>query len=127
MNWLILIAGLVALFATIGHLTMSRKSFLKPMLDASFDEVPKNVMHAVFHYVTVFQVLSAAALLLIAFGYSFNLDSTLLIWFVALNYSLFAITGIIIALTSGIPSGLIKMFQWIFWIVIAGLAWIGAY
>ena len=122
MNWLILIAGLVALFATIGHLTMGRKSFLKPMMDASFDEIPKKVMQAVFHYVTVFQILSSAALLLVGFGISFSLDSTLLIWFVALNYSLFAITGIIIALTSGIPSGLLKMFQWIFWIIIAGLA-----
>ena len=126
MNWLILIAGLVALFATIGHLTMGRKSFLKPMMDASFDEVPKKVMQAVFHYVTVFQILSTAALLLAAFGFSFNLDSTLMVLFVAINYFLFAITGIIIALTSGIPNGLAKMFQWIFWIIIAVFAWIGA-
>ena len=126
MNWLILIAGLFALFATIGHLTMGRKSFLRPMMDASFDEVPKKVMQSVFHYVSVFQILSAVALLLVAFGFSFNLDSTLLVWFVALNYSLFAITGIIIDLTSGIPNGLVKMFQWIFWVIIAVLAWIGA-
>ncbi len=126
MNWLILIAGLVALFATIGHLTMGRKTFLKPMMDASFDEVPKKVMQSVFHYVSVFQILSTVALLFVAFGFSFNLDSTLLVWFVALNYSLFAITGIIIASTSGIPNGLVKMFQWIFWVIIAVLAWIGA-
>ena len=126
MNWLILIAGLVALFATIGHLTMGRKTFLKPMMDASFDEVPKKVMQSVFHYVSVFQILSAVALLFVAFGFSFNLDSTLLIRFVAFNYALFAITGIITALTSGIPNGLVKMFQWIFWVIIAVLAWIGA-
>ena len=126
MNWLILISGIVALSATLGHFTMGRKSFLKPMLDATFDEVPKKVMLAVFHYVSVFQVLSAASLILIGFGFSFELNSTLLVWFIALNYSLFALTGIIIALTSGIQNGLFKMFQWVFWVIIAVLAWVGA-
>lgn len=126
MNWLILIAGIVALSATLGHFTMGRKMFLKPMLEASFDDVPKKVMHTVFHYVSVYQVLSAAALISIGAGFSFGLNSTLLVWFIALNYSLFALTGIIIALTSGVPNGLMKMFQWVFWIVIAVLAWIGA-
>ena len=126
MNWLILISGVVGLFATVGHLTMGRKSFLNPMLEASFDEVPKKTMHSVFHYISVFQVLSAAALLSIGFGFSFGLNSTLLVWFIALNYSLFALSSIIIALTSGIPNGVVKMFQWAFWIVIAVLAWVGA-
>ncbi len=126
MNWLILIAGLVALFATIGHLTMGRKTFLKPMMDASFDEVPKKVMQSVFHYVSVFQILSAVALLFVAFGFSFNLDSTLLSSFVAFRYALFALAGIMTSLTSGIPYRLVNMFQWIFWVIIAVLAWIGA-
>ena len=126
MNWLILIAGLFTLIAVIGHFTMGAKSFLKPMMDASFDQVAKKVMHSGFHYVSVFLVLSGAALILAGFGYSFNLDSTLLIRFIALNYSLFAVTQIIIALTSGIPKSMTKLFQWVFWIVIAVLAWIGA-
>ncbi len=126
MNWLIFIAGLFALVAVIGHFTMGAKSFLKPMMDAPFDQVPKKVMHSVFHYISVFLVLSAAALILVGFGYSFNLESTLLIRFIALNYSLFAVTQIIIALTSGIPKSMTKLFQWAFWIIIAVLAWIGA-
>ncbi|MFC1942994.1 hypothetical protein ACFLWO_00200 [Chloroflexota bacterium] len=126
MNWLVLIAGLVALSAVIGHFTMGVKSFLKPMMDASFDQVPKKVMHSVFHYESVFMVLSAAALISVGLGYSFNLDSILLIRFIALNYSLFAVTQIIIALTSGIPKSMTKLFQWVFWIVIAVLTWIGA-
>lgn len=126
MNWLIFIAGLFTLVAIIGHFTMGAKSFLKPMMDASFDQVAKKVMHSAFHYVSVFLVLSGATLILVGFGYSFNLDSTLLIRFIALNYSLFAVTQIIIALTSGIPKSMTKLFQWVFWIVIAVLAWIGA-
>ncbi|MFC1873699.1 hypothetical protein ACFLYX_00165 [Chloroflexota bacterium] len=126
MNWLILISGIVALSAAVGHLTMGRKMFLEPMLAASFDDVPKKVMHAVFHYVSVYQILSSVALLSIGAGFSFDLNSTLLIYFIALNYSLFALSGIIIALTSGIPNSLMKMFQWVFWVVIAVLAWLGA-
>ena len=125
MNWLVLIAGLFALFAVIGHFTMGSKSFLKPMMDASFDQVAKKVMHSVFHYDSVFLVLSTVALILVGFGYSFNLDSTLLIRFIAINYSFFAVTQIIIALTSGIPKSMTKLFQWVFWIIIAVLAWIG--
>ncbi len=126
MNWLILIAGIVALFATIGHFAMGAKKVLKPMMDASFDQIPKKLMHIAFHYISVFLILSAAALLLIGSGFSFDLDSTLLVWFIALNYSLFAITQIIFALTSGIPGGLVKLFQWVFWVIIAVLAWVGA-
>ncbi len=126
MNWLVFISGLFAAFAVVGHFAMGSRSFLKPMMDATFDEVPKKVMHSVFHYISVFLVLSAAALILVGFGVSFDRDTTLLIRFVALNYSLFAAVQLIIALTSNIQSPLTKLFQWVFWIVIAVLAWIGA-
>ena len=125
MNWLILIAGIVALAATVGHFTMGRKMFLKPMMDASFDQVSKKVMHSVFHYVSVFQILSAAALLAVGTGCGFFTGTTLLVWFIALNYSLFALVGIVIAFTSGVPNGIVKMFQWGIWAVIAALGWAG--
>ena len=78
------------------------------------------------HYISVFLVLSAAALMLVGFGYSFNIDSTLLIRFIALNYLLFAVIQFVIALTSGIPKSLTKLFQWVLFIIIAVLAWLGA-
>ena len=126
MNWLVLISGIFGLFAVIGHFTIGRKNFLQPMMEASFDDVPKKIMHSVFHYVSVFMVLSTVALILVGFGFSFDLDAKLLVQFVALNYSLFAVVQIIIALTSGIPGALTKLFQWVFWVIIAVLAWIGA-
>jgi hypothetical protein len=126
MNWLVLIAGLFALFATVGHLTLGRQSFLQPMMEESFEDVPKRVMHSVFHYISAFQVLSTIALVVVGFGFSFELDSTLLVWFIAINYSGFAVTQITIALTSGIHNGILKLFQWPFWVVIAVLAWLGA-
>ena len=40
---MILISGLAAGFVNLGHLIIGGKGFLKPMLQADFDEVPKKV------------------------------------------------------------------------------------
>ena len=58
MNWFIIIAGLVCAFTTIGHFSVGSRKFLKPMLKASFDPVPKKVMHCVFHYISAYLILS---------------------------------------------------------------------
>ncbi len=126
MDWLVFISGLIALVLVIGHFTVGSKNVLKPMLDASFDDVPKKTMLGVFHNDSVFLALSAAALILVGFGVDFNLSTTLLVRFIALNFSLFAIWRIVIALQSGNPGALTKMFQWIFFVLIAIFAWLGA-
>ena len=126
MNWLIFIGGLAAVFCTLGHFAIGSKAFLKPMLQAPFDDVPKKVMHCVFHYISVLLILSSIALITIGLGYDFNADTTLLVKFIALNFIAFAVTQIFIAATSSIPNGVIKLFQWIFFVVIAIFSWIGA-
>ena len=126
MNWLILIAGVFAAFTTIGHFLVGSKSFLKPMLNADFDEVAKKVMHCVFHYVSTYLILSSLALLIIGFGLKFDGGNLLLVRFIALNYAVFAVWQIIIALTSKIPNAMVKLFQWIFPVLIAVFAWLGA-
>jgi len=126
MNWLILIGGLAAGFCTLGHFAIGSKAFLKPMLQAPFDDMPKKVMHCVFHYISVFLVLSSITLIAVGLGYHFNADTTLLVKFIAINFIVFAITQIVIAATSAIPNGVLKLFQWIFFAVIAIFAWIGA-
>ena len=126
MNWMILISGLAAGFVNVGHFTVGRKNFLKPMLQADFDDVPKKVMHCVFHYISVYVVLSFIVLIAIGLGFSFGTANALLVKFIAINYFLFAITQIVIAATSNIPNGVIKLFQWIFFMGVAIFAWIGA-
>jgi hypothetical protein len=126
MNWMILISGLAAGFVNVGHFTVGRKNFLKPMLQADFDDVPKKVMHCVFHYISVYVVLSFIVLIAIGLGFSFGTADALLIKFIAVNYFFFAITQIVIAATSNIPNGVIKLFQWIFFMGVAIFAWIGA-
>ena len=126
MNWLVLISGLVAGFCTVGHFAIGSKQYLQPMLQASFDEVPKKVMHCVFHYVSVYLVLSTLFLLAVGLGYNFNSDTSLLVKFIAVHFALFAVSQLIIAATSKISNAVFKMFQWIIFAVIAVTAWIGA-
>jgi hypothetical protein len=125
MNWPILISGLAAVFCTLGHFTVGRKQYLKPMLAASFDDVAKKVNHCVFHYVSAFLVLSAVCLVLIGAGLTFNTDTSLLVKFISIHYAVFALTQIIIAATSGIQNAVLKMFQWTIFVFIAVFAWIG--
>ncbi len=125
MNWLVFIAGLVGAFTTFGHFTMGAKQYLTPMLDAQIDQVPKQVMHSVFHCVSVFLLLSTAALLAIGVGAFDEEETQLLVRFIAANYTLFAVWQIAIAVTSQIRNGMFKMPQWTFFILIAILAWIG--
>ena len=126
MNWMIFISGLAAGFVNVGHFTVGSKDFLKPMLQAEFDDIPKKVMHCVFHYVSVYVVLSFIVLIAVGLGFSFGAADKLLVKFIAINYFFFAITQIVIAATSNIPRGVIKLFQWILFMIIAILAWIGA-
>ena len=126
MNWLILISGIFALLTTIGHFAVGSKEFLKPMLEAEFDPVARKVMHCVFHYVSAFLILSTIALLCVGTGIMKLQGSTMLGQFIAANYVAFSIWQIVLASTSGIPKGISKLFQWIFFVIIALLAWLGS-
>ncbi len=124
MNVTVFIAGIIALFATIGHFTMGRKQFLKPMLNAEFDLVAKKVMHSVFHYVSVFLILSAFFLTMIgARGANCVIDPFILLFFLGASYVLMAVWQVIIALLAKVS--LLKMFQWMIWLVIGVLIFAG--
>ena len=125
MNWPIFIAGVGAVCITLGHFAVGSKLYLKPMLKASFDDVPKKVNHCVFHYVSVFLVLSAIFLLLTGAGYTSQTDTSWLVKFISLNYGLFTVVHVIIAATSGIQNAIFKMFQWTLFAFVAVFAWLG--
>lgn len=127
MNWPIFIAGVGAVFITLGHFAVGSKLYLKPMLQASFDDVPKKVNHCVFHYVSVFLVLSAIFLLLVGTGYANQTGTAWLIKFISLNYAFFAAVQVIIAATSGIQNAIFKMFQWTLFTFVAVFAWLGTF
>jgi hypothetical protein len=125
MNWPIFIAGVGAGFITLGHFAVGSKQYLKPMLQASFDEVPKKINHCVFHYISVYLVLSTIFLLLTGIGYISPADNSWLVKFISINYGFFAVVQIVIAATSGIQNAIFKMFQWMLFAFVAVFAWVG--
>lgn len=125
MNAPILAAGLAAGFITLGHLTIGSKQYLRPMLRASFDDLPKKINHCVFHYVSVYLLLSAVFLLLTGMGYLASAKTTWLVRFIALNYGVFALVQVVIAAASGIQNALFRFFQWTLFLFVAVFAWAG--
>ncbi|MFC1835729.1 hypothetical protein ACFL2Q_13500 [Thermodesulfobacteriota bacterium] len=126
MNWPVTIAGLVCAATTVGHFLIGTKEFLRPMLESQFDPVPKKVMHCVFHYVSAFLILSTITLLAIGLGLFAGEGTSLVVRFISINFAVFAVWQIALAATSGIPRGIFKLFQWIFFVIIAVAGLMGA-
>ncbi len=126
MNYFIFVSAMIALVAAIGHFTMGRKDYLLPVLKSEVDIVPKKVMQSLFHYMSVFLVFSSIILFAGShhscplYDYVHNM-----VKFIGVVYAFFAIAQFLIALTSGIPGGVFKLFQWVFWALIAVFAVLG--
>jgi len=126
MNWALIVSGCIALICTIGHFAMSGKAFLKPMIDAPFDEVPKVVMHCVFRFVSVDFVIATIVLLAAGFGCTFGFQVRLLVIFIGIHFAFYGIVEIVLVLTSGVKGGLAKIYLWSISLLIAIFAFIGA-
>ncbi len=127
MNYLILGASLVSLFAVIGHFVMGAKLYLKPIMNSNAESIPKYVMKSLFHYLSVFQILSTLFFFLTTIHFNcvlFELSSVTK--FLGIIYLGFGISQLVVALNSPVKGGVFKMFQWIFWLVIGVLAIAGA-
>ncbi len=128
MNYYILTSGVIASLATIGHFAIGFKEFLKPVLISNVDEIPKKVMLSLFHYMSVFMIFTTVILLSISMGKNLIFEnSSDIVRFIGYIYAGFAVVQFIIALTSSIKLGVFKLFQWIFWILIAVFSLIGVY
>ena len=86
MNWYIMIAGLIGCATTIGHFAVGSKQFLKPMLGATIDPIPKKVMHCVFHYVSTYLILSTVTLLFIGLNIWSGPGAAFVTNFISANY-----------------------------------------
>ena len=123
-NGFFIASGVVAAMTTAGHFIVGTPNFLRPMLGAQFDAVSQKVMHCGFHYVSVFLGGSAVAMLALGFGL-IDGGGALLARFISANFALFAIVQLWLGATSGIERWPMKLFQWVFFVLIAALAWAG--
>lgn len=128
MDYFILTAGIIAAFASIGHLTIGKKEFLKPVMNSNIDPIPKNVMLSLFHYMTVFTLFTTIILIAFALGCTLIFeDTTDLLKIIGFTYAGFAAVQFIIAITSSIKNGIFKLFQWVFWTLIASFIFLSVY
>jgi len=127
MNTIILISAIICLFCAMGHLVMGIKMFLKPMLNAKFDEVPKRVMYGVFHYITVNFILSTIVLFAAAVKTEWFEKLESLVLFIGVQFILYCIVLLILGVTSGIKGWPAKMFQWLIFLVIGITSLLGLF
>ena len=119
---------MLASLSTIGHFAIGAKDFLKPVLNSDIDEIPRKVMQSLFHYMSVYMVLTSVILLGVSIGESLIFEHTDdVVKMIGLSYAGYAIIQFIIALTSSIKMGVIKLFQWVFWALIAAFSLMGVY
>ena len=107
---MIYVCAYLSMFMLMGHLAVGMKMYLKPMLESNTEEVAKNVMHAVFHYVTIAMLLSSVYL--ISFAHNLFPISIDVIRFIGIFYLTCGLTQIGMAISANGMKGLIKMFQW---------------
>ena len=128
MNYFILTSGIIASLAVIGHFAIGAKDFLRPVINSNVDEIPRKVMQCLFHYMSVFMIFTTVILLAISFGNKLIFENPAdVVKIIGFIYAGFAVAHFIIALTSSIKMGVFKMFQWIFWGLIAVFALLGVY
>ena len=123
---MLIIGGIFGVLTALGHFIVGNKSYLQPMMLASFDQVSKNTIYCGYHYVSVFLVLSSAALLLAGTNSHFMEEAEYLIKFIALNYLGFAIWQIVLSVLARNRTGIFKPIQWVFFMGIALLSWFGS-
>lgn len=123
MNSWALAAGVLTGMTTLGHFTLGSRWYLRPMIAAEFDEVARKTMECVFHYVSVFLLLSTAALLAAGAGL-LDGEPGFLLRFIALAYAGFGIWQVALAVTSGLSRPLVRLFQWTGFFAIAVCAWL---
>ena len=128
MNIYILISSIISLLAVIGHFAIGRRIYMKPVLDSEIDPIPKKVMQSVFHYMSFFQVFSTLVLFMTSLNSCMLFNSShMVVRFIGITYLGFALAQLIVAITSGIPGGIFKIFQWVFWLLVGIFALIGVF
>jgi hypothetical protein len=119
MNTWILAAGVSALICTAGHAFAGAKLFYRPIKAALADSLQSGVFTGMWNLITIHFGLSSLALFVV--GLRGHPDVA--IWLIAAQFAGYAAVYLAISLRLGGP---IKLFQWTFFALTAGLAAIGA-
>ncbi len=124
MNGFFLAAGVVAAVTALIHLIAGHFDPVRPLLSSSMAEVPKRTLHGTWHMASAFLVLSSVALLYLAFAGG-DRETELLARFIALQYLVYGLVFLALALSIRQPNRLLRLPQWTVLFPVAVLAWWG--
>lgn len=122
MNYFLLSSGIISLLGCVGHFTLGYNDYIRPVLQSDIDVIPKKIVLCIYHYMSVFMVITTILLLSFAFNqYLIFENVTDAVKVLVISYVGFAVAGFLISTKVGI----FKLFQWIFWMLIAVLSFLG--
>jgi hypothetical protein len=122
MNYFLLASGIISLLGCTGHFTLGYNDYIRPVLQSDIEVIPKKIVLCIYHYMSVFMVLTTILLLSFAFSQELIFENTAdAVKLIVVSYAGFAVAGFLISLKVGI----FKLFQWIFWVLIAVISYLG--
>jgi len=122
MNYFLLSSGIISLLGCAGHFTLGYNDYIRPVLQSDIDLIPKKIVLCIYHYMSVIMVLTTALLFCFAFNQNLVFTNTAdVVKVIVISYAGFAVAGLLISLNVGI----FKLFQWIFWLLIAVFSYLG--
>lgn len=110
MDWLLIVAGVLALLTTIIHIFVGGNGAAKPLLASSLADGAKYALYACWHFVSGFFVLSTLVLFLEGFG---SLEEPGVIVGVSSLWVLFGLVFLFISLWVNNIEGVFKLPQWV--------------
>ncbi len=124
MNWFFIASGAVAAFIAIGHVRPGGKLFLEPMLASDTAEIPKAVLHSVWHMVTITCTVGAISLLVSGFGLVGE-GSGPLVACVSTIFAGISVCHLSVGFLRGVPRFPVEMFPWVLFATSAALGFAG--
>jgi hypothetical protein len=120
-GWLLAAGGIAA--ATTGiHVVAGGRSVVRPLLTGPLPAEPKRTLHVVWHLVTADLLLSSVVLLALAWTAA---PSTPLVLFIAAQYVAYAVVFLLVTLAADWPRPLLQLPQWMLFLPVGVLAFIG--
>lgn len=111
-----------AAFMLAGHSSIGRRQFFLPMLDIAFDPTAKRTMEFVGHMSAISLVLPPIVLLYAEITTTDTQALHYIVIYLALQFAAWGVDHLLPTTTSGLPGAIYKMFQWMLFLAIGGLA-----
>lgn len=124
MNLVLFISGILALVATFGHTFGGFKKVLPPILKSSHHFQNKITIQAVWYALAVNLFFLSVCLLYLGINQDLMEQWKWFVRFISIQYFLYSIVFLIFSLRTGLENGILKLFQWIVFLVIAFLSWL---